>query len=261
MRQRILILTDGLGWIVDQITDEMIKRIPFDFTKDYYTRISDEELIEKSKGYDLVHYQNCDLVNHPRILEVKNLLVSCRSHRMKDQFRKVYGKVPTHVITPELKEEFPESHYISDGIFDRFKPDHEFIVGFAGRHDEYKGFRLIEKACDDLGVMFNPAEGIKPEDMPDYYRSIDLYVCASENEGHSTPVMECLAMNVPVLTTNVGIPKGLNVHKADRTVESLKEGIEKFYTQNQVKDFNWENICVKFKELYEEIKSGRGTTA
>ncbi|MEA1925844.1 MAG: glycosyltransferase [Patescibacteria group bacterium] len=252
---KILILTDGLGWIVDRITNEMISRISYEFTEFNYTEIATEDLLYHAEKHDLVHYQNWDLKYHmPRILEMKTpLLVSCRSHRYSEDFQEAYKKVQTHTITPELKEKFPNSTYIPDGIFEM---EHEFTVGFAGRQDEYKGYRLIKKACDELGVRFKPAENLKPEEMKSYYDSIDLYVCASENEGHSTPVMECLSINKPVITTDVGIPKMFDVYKIERSMEGIKKGIKQFKTEDWVKNYTWENTCNQFKKLYAEIITG-----
>jgi hypothetical protein len=56
-----------------------------------------------------------------------------------------------------------------------------------------------------------------------------------------------------VLTVDVGIPKMLNVHKCERTAESIKKGISKFYTKPQVEEYSWEIVCKQFKEYYEQI--------
>lgn len=249
---RILILSDGLNWIVDRITDEMISKIPHQFTKDFYTRISTDELIEKANQHDLVHYQNWDWEKHiDRFDEIKvPVITSIRSFRFPQYIHRLQSKTHFHIIHPEQRQFFPDATYIPDGIFP-FNSK-EFVVGFAGRPDEYKGFNLIKQACEELGCAFKPALDIPPEKMQEYYDSIDLYVCASVAEGQSTPVMECLSINKPVLTTDVGIPKLLNVHKCERTVESIKKGIERFYTQNQVKDYSWENVCQQFTKFYEE---------
>jgi len=246
---KILILTDGLGWIVDRITDEMISRIPFNFTKKYYTKISTDEFIKLANEHDLVHYQNWDWRYHiDRIDEIKTpILTSIRSHRYPEYIHKVNGSL--HAITPELKEIFPQATYIPDGIFNI--EHRKFTVGFAGRPDEYKGFPLIKQACEELGVIFKPTENLSFEEMGEYYKSIDLYVCASKNEAHSTPVMECISINKPVITTDIGIPKMMNVHKVERSVDGIKEGIRKFYTQEQVAEYSWENICKQFEELYQ----------
>jgi hypothetical protein len=254
---KVLILADVPGWIVDRITDEMIKRIPVDFTKRYYADISTDEFIKLANQQDLVHYQNWDWKYHmDRIDEIKvPIITSIRSFRYPDYIFQLKEKVHFHVNHPELKQFFPDATYIPDGIFS-FKHK-EFVVGYAGRADDYKGFSMIQQACDELGVMFKPALTIPPEKMQEYFDSIDLYVCASIAEGHSGGVMECLSINKPVITTNVGIPKLLNVHKIERSVDGIKDGIEKFFTQNQVKDYTWENSCNKLMELYETEYRGR----
>ncbi len=254
---KILILADTSGWICDRITDEMIKRIPFEFTKRYYTEISTNEFVELANQHDIVHYQNWDWAKHKdRIDEIKvPIITSIRSFRFPEYIHELKDKVHFHIINPKQREFFPDATYIPDGIFE-FKP-RKFVVGFAGRPDEYKGFNLIREACDELGVEFRPALDVKPGDMQEYYDSIDLYACASENEGHSTPVMECLSQNIPVVTTDVGIPSLLNVHKVARNVESIKQGIECFYTQNQVKEYSWNNICKQFEQFYDKAQFRR----
>lgn len=248
---RILILADTKGWIVDRITDEIIKRIDCEFTKVYYDSISTDEFIELANKHDLVHYQNWDWHKHiDRIDEIKTpIITSIRSFRFPEYIYDIKDKVHFHIINPDQRKFFPEATYIPDGIF--LFERKEFVVGFAGRPDDYKGFNLIKQACEELGCTFKPALDIEPDKMQDYYNSIDLYVCASLAEGHSTPVMECLSINKPVLTTDVGIPHFLNVHKCERSVEGIKNGIEKFFTQNQVKEYTWENICNQIKEMYE----------
>ena len=251
---KVLILTDGLNWIVDRITDEMIKRMPFEFTVEDYTKISKEDFIRKANEADLVHYQNWDC---ERLLDcfdqIKTpIIMSIRSFRFPDFVRNL--KVNFHIINPKQRGFFPDATLIPDGIFGTFKKD--FTVGFAGRCDDYKGFPLIKQACEELGVNFNPAN-VNPDEMGAYYDSIDLYCCASLNEGHSTPVMECLARNKPVITTDVGIPSYFDIDKVERSVEGIKKGILRHYTYPLVKDYTWENICKELTKMYEEIKFGR----
>ena len=251
---KILILSDGGEWIVDRIIDRMIQGIDFEFTRRYYIRVTTEQLVEEANQHDLVYYGNWDIVHHLNGLsQIKvPFLMSIRSHRYPPYVKDVSKRVYVHVISPALQTEFPGSFYIPDGIFDQFVPDHEFTVGFAGRPDHYKGFPLIEQACRELGVKFKPAAGdIEPKDMYKYYQSIDLLVSASEAEGFCAPVMECLAMNKPVITTDVGTAKYLNVHKIGRTVESIKSHIQRFNTSVQVlPQYSWENVCKQFKELF-----------
>ncbi len=263
---KIFILADEPNWIINRVTDKIIAGIPsFEFTKRYHLgnscySISHEEFMDLGSQNDLIHFQNWGVFYHEEGLKKlgHKTLLSVRSFRYpQDMFPKwsiIVKKI--HVIHPDLIKLIPNSVYIPNGISEQFRPDHEFTVGFAGVQGDYKGFPLIKQACIELGVKFKPAWGIQPKDMLAYYNSIDLYVCASIAEGMSTPVMECLSMNKPVLTTNVGIPRLLNVHTCERSIESIKNGIEKFCTYPQVRGYTWENICLQFKKLYEELVKG-----
>jgi glycosyltransferase involved in cell wall biosynthesis len=237
----------------------MIRKIPCEFTKRFFSNISTNELVKIANEHDIMHYQNPIAPQHiPGLKDItKPILMSVRSHRWLDLARESAPWVHMHVITPALHQVFPEATLIPNGIFEQFKPDHVFTVGFAGKANEYKGFDLIREACKQAGAIFRPALDIEPDQMLNYFRSIDLYVCASENEGHSTPVMECLAMNKPVITVDVGLPSTLNVHKVERTVESIRRGIERFNTAPQVKQFNWENTCKQIHALYQRLVDGQ----
>ena len=67
--------------------------------------------------------------------------------------------------------------------------------------------------------------------MPDFYKKIDLYVCASSHEGLPTPLLEASACGIPFVSTDVGIVKeidnkGLNVI-VQRTPQSFSNGVIK----------------------------------
>jgi len=264
---KIIILPDGLEWIVDRNCREVVNNLKdIEFTVIPYTKISVKDFIEQANKHDLVHYFNWDIRRFADALPhiKKPLLISVLSHRYNKFINKIKDRPNTwfHVINPDLLYDFPNSEYIPEGIFSQFKPDHEFTVGFAGYKDvrthDYKGVYLIKRACENLGVKFKPALGdVHPDKMPDYYRSIDLYVCASEAEGFSTAVMECMAMNVPVITVNTGVPRQYGITKIERSVEGIEQGIKAFYTQDQVKEYSWSNISLKYKKLYGEILNSK----
>lgn len=256
---KILLLSDKLNWIVDRLSFKMKELIPQDIEVDYYTTITPEEFIKKANSVDIVHFNNWDVIRQLQLIpQVKSkVLISVRSFRYPDYVEELQKFFNFHVINPKQLDKFPNATYIPDPIFDQFFTKKKFKVGMAfddnSYNREYKGYNLVKKVCDDLGIEVVLAKGIKPEDMPKWYKSIDLYVCASINEGQSTPVMECLALNKPVVTTDVGIPSLLNVHKAERTFESLKQEIGKFYTSPQVQEYRWDSVASKFNDLYERI--------
>lgn len=258
---RVLILADHPNWAVNRNVDFIIKYTDCNFQKEYYTTIKSEKLLKMSQEFDLVHYCNSDISFHLEIIEKFRVpfLISIRSHRYGNYVQNLQEIIErngffTHVINQELLKEFPSAKYIPNGIGNQFRAFKDFVVGFSGKPTEYKGFELIKKACEELGVTFRPASGnISYRRMKNYYKSIDLLVSASINEGHCNPVFECMAMNKPVITTETSISKTLNLVKIERSVEGIKNGILKFFTYPQVKDYTWENVGKKFYEFYKEI--------
>lgn len=233
--------------------------IKHDITVVPYTRINKQEFINLASKNDIIHYGNWDTWRHNDLFMAikKPIIMSVRSHRYNSYVKDVYSwpGIITHTITPLLEKEFPGSVMIPDGIFTDNLPKKEFTVGFAGSPDDYKGFGLIKQACEELGVKFYPAAADIPSDqMINYWPQIDLYVCASLAEGHSTPVMECLYMNKPFISTNVGLPSTLGLPKdcfVDRSVEGIKEGILRHYTNPLTAKYSWDIINKQFQNLYE----------
>ena len=112
-------------------------------------------------------------------------------------------------------------------------------------------------------------EGYIPHDKrPDYYNSIDLYICASKNEGTPNPVLESMATGVPIISTDVGIVRDAFGEKQkdfilkERTKEALKAKLQYLLENlniveelskenlNQIQNWSWENKCQQFKEFF-----------
>lgn len=263
-KKNILLLIDGQGWVLDRIAFGIEERLKhkYNFTLIPYATINEFTYFNIIGAYDLVHYQNWN-ITIPEALRATKIpvIISIKSHRYPDSFVE-YVNNNRHLeliaITPQIQEKFSESVYIPDPLFDGYEPSRKFTVGIAYQNEpnniEYKGVKLVREACNELGCELSEANGnIKPEDMRKWYESIDLYVCASENEAMNTPVMECLAMNKPVITTNVGIPALLNVNKCDRSIKSIKNAIGKFYTSPQVLKYKWGKHIEKLDKLYSKL--------
>lgn len=190
---------------------------------------------------------------------------------------------------------------ISDGVdttkfkpknLDRFKQeninDRKIKIGWVGNSEftdsegdsDLKGVRKIIKPV--LQELINEGypiemkfadrkEGYIPhEKMPDYYNSIDVYICASKNEGTPNPVLESMASGVPVISTNVGIVRDAfgklqeEFILKERTKEELKDKLirlldkkelfEQLSKENleQIKEWTWEKKCNQFKEFFKE---------
>lgn len=267
MSFRVLLLADVPGWIVERVCRRMQAGIPEITQLDYYTRHDVDTLRRAARDFDLVHYANWDcghLLDAFRDLE-RPLVLSIRSHRYPPYVREAARLARVvHTITPALQAEFPGSVYVPNGVFDPAPGGRDFVVGFAGRPDDYKGFALIAQACERAGAVFRPATGdVPPEAMGDYYRGLDVYVCASVAEGHSTPVMECLALDKPVITTRVGLPMALepmpSLTLVDRDRDSIAAAIRARMTRAQIlPKYSWDATCAELRRLYATVVQSSG---
>ncbi len=171
---------------------------------------------------------------------------------------------------------------IPNGVDTRlFKPD-PIIVGWVGNDTSseeykiYKGTDLIEKACKELNndlqglfdIVFVKDPSCYPviypqEEVAEFYKSLDVFVLASEAEGSSNVVLEALAMGLPVVTTMVGNWKNLSrlgvVIPVERTVRSLKRGIQtairdrigrrRIVRQN----YDWAKHAEQYLTIYKQV--------
>lgn len=190
---------------------------------------------------------------------------------------------------------------VSDGVdLEKFKPQNlerfklenlekrKIQIGWVGNSEftdsngdsDLKGVRkIIKPALEELIKEGYPIElnfadrkekYIPHEKMPDYYNTIDIYVCASKNEGTPNPVLEAMASGVPIVSTNVGIVRDAFGEKQKefilkgRTKEELKnklttilkekEKLEQLSKENieQIKQWTWAKKCEQFKAFFEQ---------
>ena len=190
---------------------------------------------------------------------------------------------------------------ISDGIdLNKFKPinlerleernlsNRKIKIGWVGNSEftdsdgdsDLKGVRkIIKPALQELidegySIEIKFADRkygyIPHEKMPDYYNSIDLYVCASKNEGTPNPVLESMASGIPIISTDVGIVRdafGTKQSKLilkERSKEALKQKMKELLEDksqfdvlskenlNNIKNWSWEEKCKQFKKFFEK---------
>jgi len=112
-------------------------------------------------------------------------------------------------------------------------------VGWAGslanQGAEHRGFEVIERAVASLpGVTLSTAireqRWRDQDEMLEFYRDLDVYVCASRSEGTPNPCLEAAACGVPLITTAVGnmpelIEDGENGVLFDGSAEALAQAL------------------------------------
>ena len=195
-----------------------------------------------------------------------------------------YLKDPEYEITDGVDLELFKPKNISRLSYENLK-NRTLNIGWVGnskwsgdKNEDVKGFiSIIKPAVEGLikdGYNINLVTSDKndkfiPHDkMPEYYNKIDLYICASLNEGTPNPVLEAMACGVPVISTDVGIvPEVFGKTQKEfilkeRNIKSLKEKI--IYLLNNlnmleilskenlesIKDWTWENKVKEFDKFF-----------
>lgn len=185
---------------------------------------------------------------------------------------------------------------ISDGVdLNKFTPknlqrfdnidDRKIVIGWVGNSkfldsendEDLKGLRKIiipvlneliqEKQPIEIKFADRNQKYIPHSEMPNYYDSIDIYICASKTEGTPNPVLESMAMGIPIISTDVGIVRDAFGEKQskfileERNQKCLKSKLlelinnrklfEELSKENiqQIKAWSWENKCKQYKEF------------
>lgn len=207
------------------------------------------------------------------------------SNKLNETYSNIEGiKKPNRVITDgvDLQKFCPTNLEKFNNIENR-----KLIIGWVGNSkaidsendDDIKGVRKIIIPCINelieegypLEMKFadGSIEKIPHSEMPNYYNSIDLYICMSKHEGTPNPVLEAMASGIPVISTDVGIVpdafggKQKEFVLEERSKEQLrtkiinlienKELFKILSKENlkQIKDWEWKKKCQEFKEYFD----------
>jgi len=162
----------------------------------------------------------------------------------------------------------------------------KIILGTIGRLEAYKGTNYVLEAfkilrnelgdCVELHVGFGEkvmeiTEGVKvmfpngDKGLADYYRSLDVYICAGivQLDAIHYPILESMACKVPVITTGYYPATDENAYLVPiKDVEAIKNKvlevvmshknqnkIEKAYAD--IKQFDWNHIANKMLNYFE----------
>lgn len=145
--------------------------------------------------------------------------------------------------------------YIPNGV-DTEVFNQGFVAGFVGAKgsNEHKGLPIAKQACKELGIRLLEAHehDYEHDSMPEFYKKIDVLLIPSESEGCHNPTLEALAMNIPVISTNVGIAEELEgVTIVRRDVVSFKNELRKrFSRRNILEKYTWKIIAEKYRNVY-----------
>jgi len=244
---RICLIIDKWGWTYDRIAQALIKFNKSEHQFEVLAAKTDAKKIKRSKAdrFLVMGYQCWEKVDFlpkdrtfvgvhghhqwdgHKTTPTEDVEPSARLHEFLQSFRGV------NVVSEKLLGLFPYAAYTPNGVdtemFRRERDYSEFTgdvvrVGCAynPKHDWRKGVKdIIEPACDEewAEVVLAPRNK-KLHEMPAWYNSIDVYVCASSSEGLSLSVLEALACDRVIVST---IRNEIDTQMiVDRTPEALR---------------------------------------
>lgn len=268
-----------LSWLYSDYSKNYISQIGFEYDEFIEKYIKEKCIL--TGIYDHL-FINSETERTEFVLDnIKDYIVC------SEKLRKIYEDYPNKK-KPRM--------IISDGIdlelfkmtntakFDNIE-NRKIRIGWTGnskfadeQDDDLKGLnKIIKPAINELidegyqielKLADRNIKKIPHNKMPEYYNSLDIYVCASRTEGHPDTVLEAMACGVPVISTDVGIVPELFGDKQkkfiiERSKEDLKNKIIELMNEknkfielsienlNRIKSWSWEkkaNLYMKFFE-------------
>lgn len=253
---------ETLGMSFEEFKEQFIdnKKITFAVCDELYL-----EGEEKWRTEEIMKYVKSYFVTSKRLFEIYQ----------------IFSKKPERIIHDGVNLE----KYIPENL-KRFENIEKAVIGWTGNSkfidsagdNDMKGVEgilkpavqeLKEEGYDiELNLADRNIKKIPQEEMPKFYNTLSIYVCVSKNEGTPLPVLEAMAMGIPVISTNVGIVKeafGERQQKyiISRDKEALKDKIKELLNNKsefkdlseenleQIKLWDWKIIAKCYKEFFE----------
>ena len=247
--------------------------------------------------YDLIHeiYSEDFKVFSPK----KNFLdradhIICISQNTKTDLQKFYNIKEDKISVIYLSNFFPND----TPVLKNFIPKKNFLL-FVGSRKRYKNFKILLesyseinkinknfdlicfgggkfleeeiKAIKDLNLSLDNVKQYEGEDsfLCSLYKSATLLVYPSLNEGFGMPILEAMANNCPVISSNkTSLPEvyGTAALSFDpKSKDELKFCIEKLIYSEDLKkklillgkkrvlDFSWKKCANETREVYQKL--------
>ena len=239
VRPRILAIADRPDWAIDSKARNLARDLAdrYEIVIRYQRDVAESDL--ESADLVMIFYW-LELNQMPIPQETlarfthKLVIGICSHYELQGQLRErglaVLNRLPSCVFANNklLQTEFAPLirvpvHYTPNGVDTTFFHPAEtrrvqskgtLRVGWAGslgnQGAEHRGFpNVIEPAVAalpgvELVTAIREQYWRNRDEMLDFYRDLDVYVCASRSEGTPNPALEAAACGVPVVTTPVG---------------------------------------------------------
>lgn len=264
-REEMYSYIESLGMTTEEFKEKFIynKKISFSVCDELYL-----EGEEKWRTDKILEYTDKYFVTSKRLCDIYSKL-------NKKPMMIIHDGVDLNNYKPQNLERFENVTNINVGWVgnSKFKGSDndcdmkgvEGVIKPAIKELQDEGYKIELKLADRNIKM------IEQKDMPNFYNSLELYVCASKAEGSPLTVLEAMAMGIPVISTNVGIVEEAfgdcqkNYILQERSKECLKEKIKYLISNNSefkklsqenlesIKKWDWKIISEQYKEFFDKV--------
>lgn len=233
-RPTVLCVVDRPGWAHDRKTDALARSLAdrYEIRKRFQSEVTAEDL-ESADSALLYYWMQIDRLGPLRDKLPKRLFVGICSHLELNGDARASGLSTINGMASAvfvnsllLLTEFESMvarpiHYTPNGVDTEFfrpptiaTPARPLRVGWAGSFGNHgSAHRGVNEVIapavaslegTELHLAVREEHWRSQQEMLDFYQSIDVYVCASLNEGTPNPCLEAAACGLPVITTRVG---------------------------------------------------------
>lgn len=252
-KPRLLLIADVPNWIFARHCRNLQRYLSdeFDITIEYQDQPYNED------NFDLIYPLEWNLVKPEQIHNPAKYVTGIRSHvswknykfadfvnYLATQFQQV------HVVSQRLYQIFaphlPTVDYVTHGIDTTFftpaisptQTEQKIRIGWAGNRKsaENKGFSDILEPLGRLPGVELIYCGysdtlLSLEDMHQFYSSLDIYICASVQEGSNNSLLEAAAMERAIITTDNGtvpeyLQNGVSALIVERQLPTFIQAVE-----------------------------------
>ena len=225
LKPRLLIVYDVPNWIFERHARTLQSLLCDDFEihRCLFTEPFDED------AWDLIYVMEFGLISDEQVMQPWKYVTGVRSHVS-------WNNVPAPVLAKIIRDRYQRAHVVSRRLHDLLAPWYPEVtyvthgidgerfafsmrapsegrplrVGWAGnRLTPAKGFQqFIEPLARipgvELAVCGYADRNLSKEEVAEWYRSVDVYVCASDSEGSNNALLEAAATGCAIVTTDVG---------------------------------------------------------
>ena len=302
-KPQILIVSDVPGWAYDNVSSAIIKVLQPDY--DFHKVYAKDLPVIDHRAYDLVYcmYWRSDFLERNQVPREK----LCLQVASFWSWQETYQITLEHLVERFLNRACAVS-VNCPGLFSAIDPLHPNVflnpsgvdiekfqphapkstkneavltVGWTGSttaHGDNKGLLdLIQPACQALDnvaliTVTKEKHWLPHNKMPQFYKDIDVYICASKSEGTPNPVLEAAASARAVISTPVGIvpmliQEGVNGFIIERKMEAVKHAIRLLRDNRQrcvemgvcnrqiieTQGWSWENRAKNYQRMFDTI--------